>query len=194
MVQTLEKVTWTIYDLEVLPENPAIQYELIAGDLLVTRTPHYRHQHICSRVAAALELWSEKTGLGLTIINPGLIYSEIDSVIPDVVWVSNNRLAQIEDDSGHLTASPELVIEVLSSGKQNERRDKETKLKLYSIQGVQEYWIIDRFKKQVEIYRREQNQLTLTTTLMEQDEIFSTLLPGFSCRVSFLLGEKTGKF
>ena len=58
MAQTLEKVTWTIYDLEVLPENPAIQYELIAGELLVTRTPHYRHQHICSRVAAALELWS----------------------------------------------------------------------------------------------------------------------------------------
>ena len=194
MVQTLEKVTWTIYDLEVLPENPAIQYELIARDLLVTRTPHYRHQHICSRVAAALELWSEKTGLGLTIINPGLIYSEIDSVIPDVVWVSNNRLAQIEDDSGHLTASPELVIEVLSSGKENERRDKETKLKLYSIQGVQEYWIIDRFKRQMEVYRREQNQLTLTATLMDQDEIYSTLLPEFSCRVSFLLGEKTGKF
>ena len=194
MVQTLEKITWTIYDLEVLPENPAIQYELIAGDLLVTRTPHYRHQHICSRVAAALELWSEKTGLGLTIINPGLIYSEIDSVIPDVVWVSNNRLAQIEDDSGHLTASPELVIEVLSSGKENERRDKETKLKLYSIQGVQEYWIIDRFKKQVEVYRRDQGKLMLTVTLMGQDEIHSILLPNFSCIVSFILGEKARKF
>lgn len=190
MVQTLEKVTWTIYDLEVLPENPAIQYELIAGDLLVTRTPHYRHQHICSRVAAALEIWSEKTGLGLTIINPGLIYSEIDSVIPDVVWVSHIRLAQIEDESGHLTASPELVVEVLSSGKENERRDKETKLKLYSIQGVQEYWIIDRFKRQVEIYRREPNQLTLTATLMDQDEIYSTLLPKFNCQVSFILGGK----
>ena len=194
MVQAPAKLTWTIYDVEVLPENPAIQYELIAGDLLVTRTPHYRHQHICSRVAAALEMWSEKTGLGLTIINPGLIYSDIDSVIPDVVWVSHGRLAQIEDQSGHLTGAPELVIEVLSSGKDNERRDKETKLKLYSIQGVQEYWIIDRFKKQMEIYRREQNQLTLTATLMDQDEIYSTLLPEFTCRVSFLLGDKTGRF
>lgn len=194
MVQAPAKLTWTIYDVEVLPENPAIQYELIAGDLLVTRTPHYRHQHICSRVAAALEIWSEKTGLGLTIISPGLIYSDIDSVIPDVVWVSYGRLAQIEDPSGHLTASPELVIEVLSSGKENERLDKETKLKLYSIQGVQEYWVIDRFKGQVEIYRREQNQLSLTTTLMEQDEIYSTLLPEFTCQVSFLLGEKMGKF
>jgi Uma2 family endonuclease len=193
MVQAPAKLTWTIYDVEVLPDNPAIQYELIAGDLFVTRTPHYRHQHICSRVAA-LEIWSEKTSLGLTIINPGLIYSDLDSVIPDVVWVSYDRLAQIEDDAGHLTGSPELVIEVLSSGKDNERRDKETKLKLYSIQGVQEYWIIDRFKKQVEIYRREQNQLSLTATLMDQDEISSTLLPEFTCRVSFLLGDKTGRF
>ncbi|MFM7576732.1 MAG: Uma2 family endonuclease, partial [Microcystaceae cyanobacterium] len=64
MLQTPTKLTWTIQDIAVLPENPAIQYELIAGDLLVTRTPHYRHQHICSRVAVALELWSEKTGLG----------------------------------------------------------------------------------------------------------------------------------
>ena len=39
MVQAPAKLTWTIYDVEVLPENPAIQYELIAGDLLVTRTP-----------------------------------------------------------------------------------------------------------------------------------------------------------
>jgi Uma2 family endonuclease len=101
-------------------------------------------------VAAALEIWSEKTGLGLAIINPGLIYSDIDSVIPDVVWVSHNRLAQIEDQSGHLTASPELVIEVLSSGKDNERRDRETKLKLYSIQGVQEYWIINWQTQQVD--------------------------------------------
>ena len=192
MLQTPTKLTWTIQDIAVLPENPAIQYELIAGDLLVTRTPHYRHQHICSRVAAALELWSEKTGLGLTLINPDLIYSEIDSVIPDVVWVSYHRLAQIEDESGHLTASPELVIEVLSPGKDNERRDKETKLKLYSIQGVQEYWVIDRFKRQVETYCREQNQLSLTATLMGQDEIHSLLLPGFTCQVSFLLGEQLG--
>jgi Uma2 family endonuclease len=69
MVQAPAKLTWTIYDVEVLPENPAIQYELIAGDLLVTRTPHYRHQHICSRVAAALEMWSEKTG---ALLNQGM--------------------------------------------------------------------------------------------------------------------------
>lgn len=86
-----------------------------------------------------------------------MLFSEADSVIPDVVWVSRERLAQIaqiEDEAGHLIGAPELVIEVLSPGKQNEFRDKEAKLKLYSIYGVHEYWIVNRFTQQVEIYRR----------------------------------------
>ncbi len=190
MVQNLSKITWTIHDLAVMPENPAIQYEIIDGDLFVTRSPHYRHQTILLQVAAVLNTWSKQTELGITIINPGIIYSETDSVIPDVVWVSDERLAQIEDEAGHLTASPELVIEVLSPGKDNERRDKETKLKLYSIHGVQEYWIIDRFKQQVEIYRRENQKLALVATLSQSDQITSPLLPQFTCLVSIIFAEK----
>ncbi|MGB3513985.1 MAG: Uma2 family endonuclease [Microcoleaceae cyanobacterium] len=36
---------------------------------------------------------------------------------------------------------------------------KEAKLKLYSAQGVQEYWIVNRFTKQIEIYRRKNDRL-----------------------------------
>jgi len=190
MVQTLAKVTWTVQDLDVLPENPAIRYEIIAGELLMTRSPHYRHQVISLQVAAALNSWSIQSGLGVTIVGPGIIYTESDNVIPDVVWVSHGRLAKIEDEAGHLTASPELVIEVLSPGAEQERRDRQAKLKLYSVQGVEEYWIIDRFKQQVEIYRREQGRLVLVATLFKQDLITSPLLPEFSCSVKFVLGGK----
>lgn len=47
---------------------------------------------------------------------PGIIPSESDNVIPDVVWVSQERLALIEDEAGHLTGFPELIVEVLSPG------------------------------------------------------------------------------
>jgi len=70
-------------------------------------------------------------------------FSESDNVIPDVVWASNERLERLLDEAGHLTAAPELVVEVLSPGKKNERRDREAKLKLYSVQGVHEYWIVN---------------------------------------------------
>lgn len=180
MSQTIEQVRWTVYDLEVMPQNELTRYEIIDGELFVTRSPHRRHQQACVKFARQLDIWSESTGLGETIIAPGVIFSEEDSVIPDVVWVSKERLAQIEDEAGHLIGAPELIVEVLSPGKQNERRDKEAKLKLYSIQGVQEYWIANRLTKQVEVYRREKARLVLIATLLGNDQITSPLLPGFS--------------
>lgn len=101
-----------------------------------------------------------------------------------MVWVSRERLAHIEDEAGHLLGALELVIEVLSPGKQNERRDREAKLKLYSVQGVQEYWIVNRFSQQVEIYCRAKARLVLVATLLGNDEISSPLLPEFCCSIS----------
>ena len=52
-----------------------------------------------------------------------------------------------------------------------------------SIQGVQEYWIVDRFTQQVEVYRRNQAQLALLATLLSHDEIKTPLLPEFRASV-----------
>lgn len=179
MSQTSERVRWTVHDLEVLPQSEGTRYELVDGELFVTRSPHRRHQQVSGRVNSALDNWSEASGLGEAIPAPGIIPSDADNVIPDVVWVSKARLALIEDEAGHLTGFPELIVEVLSPGENNIRRDREAKLKLYSVQGVQEYWIVDRLAKRLEIYRRENAQLTLAATLLEEDEITSPLLPGF---------------
>ncbi|MDZ8189948.1 MAG: Uma2 family endonuclease [Nostoc sp. ChiSLP02] len=189
MNQAIDGVRWTVQDLEVLPENEWTRYEIINGKLFVTRTPHRRHQQVCVKISRQLDTWSDLSGLGETIVTPGIIFSQADSVIPDVVWVSRERLAQIEDEAGHLIGAPELVVEVLSPGKQNELRDKEAKLKLYSIQGVREYWIVDRFNQKVEVYRREKAQLVLVATLLDDDEITSPLLPGFSCSIRLFFPE-----
>ncbi|MFP4297733.1 MAG: Uma2 family endonuclease [Spirulinaceae cyanobacterium] len=180
MTQATQGIRWTIHDLEVLPQSEGTRSEIIAGELFMTRAPHYRHQQVIGKVFRQLDLWSENTGLGVAIITPGVIFADADSVIPDVVWVSYDRLAQIEDEAGHLTDAPELVVEVLSPGVQNQRRDREAKLKLYSIQGVREYWLCDRAIAQVEVYRRQNAQLQLTATLYPDDEITSPLLPGFA--------------
>ncbi|NEO46328.1 MAG: Uma2 family endonuclease, partial [Moorea sp. SIO4A3] len=45
--------------------------------------------------------------------------------------------------------------------------------------GVKEYWIVDRFRKQVEVYRRDKGKLTLVATLFDQDELTSPLFPNF---------------
>jgi Uma2 family endonuclease len=179
MSQVTNPIRWTIHDLDALPENEGIYREIIDGELFVTRAPHWKHQQIIARLTRIFENWSEQYGEGNTLPSPGIIPSEEDSVIPDLVWVSNERLAQIEDKAGHFIGFPELVVEVLSPGERNIYRDKEAKLKLYGQGGVQEYWIVDRFSNQLEIYRQEKGQLTLKSSLTTTDTLTSPLLPGF---------------
>jgi Uma2 family endonuclease len=183
--RTTDKVRWTAADLELFPDN-GNRYEIVDGDLLVTRAPDWRHQKASTRISTALDTWSLSTGLGEAVQAPGVIFTDADNVIPDVVWVSRERLAVLLDEAGHLIGAPELVVEVLSPGNENERRDRELKLKLYSERGVQEYWIIDWQKRQVEVYRREQVLLRLVNTLFPPDQLTSPLLPNFLYPVSQL--------
>jgi Uma2 family endonuclease len=177
-----EKIRWTTADLELFPDDGQ-RYEIIDGELFVTRAPHWKHQNVGDNVCTQLKLWSRETGLGDAATGVGIIFNDADNVIPDVVWVSNQRLSEILDEAGHLTGAPELVIEVLSLGEFQKKRDKQLKLKLYSVQGVREYWIFDREKETVEIYRRENGVLKLAATLYKEDNLTSPLLPGFSCAV-----------
>ncbi|AFY34139.1 Uma2 family endonuclease [Calothrix sp. PCC 7507] len=179
-------VRWTTDDLELFAGDRRNRYEIIDGELFVTKAPHWDHQSSCTNIGTALTIWSDETGLGKVAIAPGIIFSDADNVIPDVVWATNQRLELLLDEAGHLTGAPELVVEVLSPGEKNEKRDRESKLKLYSVQGVQEYWICDRLQKKVEVYRRQQTTLKLVATLFSQDELTSPLLPGFYCLVSKL--------
>lgn len=182
---TTEKVRWTSADLELFPDDGK-RYEIIDGELFVTRAPHWGHQRTCLKIGRVLDDWSQSSGLGQAAIAPGIIFSDADNVIPDVVWASNERLAFLLDESGHLTAAPELMVEVLSTGQENEKRDRELKLKLYSSKGVREYWIVDWRLQQVEVYRREQAALVQVATLFTSDELSSPLLPGFACPVAQL--------
>jgi Uma2 family endonuclease len=182
---TDERVRWSSSDLMLFPDN-GYRYEIIDGDLFVTRAPHWGHQRVSGNIHSELRAWSLKTGLGEAVATPGIIFSDADNVIPDLVWIRKERLAMLLDESGHLTGAPDLVVEVLSAGVENERRDREAKLKLYASRGVQEYWIVDWRLQQIEVYRRQQAVLKLTATLFNKDVLTSSLLIGFSCSVDGL--------
>ncbi len=179
---------WTSKDLELLPDDGK-RYEIIDGELYVSKQPHLDHQLVCSRVWELLQLWSRQTKAGIAIFAPGVIFADDDDVAPDVVWISRERFAIARQPDGKLHSAPELVVEVLSPGTTNAARDRETKLKLYSRRGVLEYWIVNWQERNAEVYRREEAALKLQSTLYEGDTIQSPHLPSFSCQVSQIFAD-----
>jgi Uma2 family endonuclease len=177
---------FTSADLEAFPLDDGKRYEIIDGELYVSRQPHLNHQRVCHRAAFKLQQWSDASGQGEAIPAPGVIFATDDDVAPDIVWMSSQRSATIVATDGKLHAAPELIVEVLSPGSANEKRDREAKLKLYSRRGVDEYWIIDWQQRRIEVFRREDASLALTATLSEADTLTTPLLSGFVCRVADL--------
>lgn len=173
---------WTSADLDAFPDDGK-RYEIIDGELYVSRQPHWDHQMVCGQVFALLQSWSLGTGAGRTNLAPGVIFADDDDVAPDVVWASTGRLAAALSADGKLYAPPELVVEVLSPGATNERRDRDARLKLYSRRGVDEYWILDWRARSLTIYRRTggaDGPLQPATTLQDSGIVQSPLLPGFT--------------
>ncbi len=172
----------TIADLDSLPDD-GNRYELIDGDLYVSRTPHINHQFAISNLLYAIKDYLNRNPIGKVIPEPGVIFSDYDAVIPDVAYVSNERFGKIVA-GGKFTAAPDLVIEILSPGSENERRDRNVKRRLYSVRGVRKYWIVDVQASVVEVYRPQDANLNLVATLSGEDEITTSLLPGFGCKVA----------
>lgn len=177
---------FTSKDLEALPKIEGVRYEIIDGELFVSNAPHWHHQFAADGIVTVLRPWSNATRLGVTMTGPGLVFADDQDVIPDLIWISRERLARGQDAAGHFTIAPELVVEVLSPGSANERRDREIKLSLYSRRGVDEYWIVDWRARTVEVYRRRESALQLVGALSNEDTLTSPLLPGFSCPIASL--------
>ena len=181
-----QDIRFTTADLELLPDN-GDRYEVIDGELFVTRSPHWNHNKAASRLCNALDSWSLSEGFGEAVNTPGVVFDVENAVEPDAVWIADKaKLPELLDSAGHLTQAPELVIESLSSGERNERRDREVKLKLYSVRGVREYWIVDWRTAKLEVYRRENSRLVLVETLFSGDLLSSPLLPGFQVAIEIL--------
>lgn len=64
---TTDRVCWTTTDIELLANNDGTRYEIIDGELFVTKAPHWMHQETCGNIYS-LKNWSRAKGLGLLSI------------------------------------------------------------------------------------------------------------------------------
>ncbi len=176
----------TVDDLEALPDD-GNRYELFEGELFVSRAPGLSHQRVLGNIHAIIRVYLEQNPTGEILLTPGVIFDEFNSAIPDAVFSSHQRISEIVSGE-RIVKAPELVIEIVSPGKENARRDREVKRQVYGKHGVKEYWIADPLNRSLEIYRLKSQTLALAETLMDEDEITSSVLPGFKCQARQIFG------
>ena len=173
----------TIADWEAMPHGDGNRYEIIEGELFVSCSPGLTHERVLINLILLIGNFLKTNHIGEIVGNVGVILSEFSAVIPDlVVFVNEQRDTIIAND--RLTGPPALVIEVLSPGSANARRDRVTKLQLYDKHGVAEYWIIHPKNMTVERYVHQGSALTLLETLHDEQILSTSALPGWSCQVS----------
>ncbi len=175
--------------LEKMPRDENLRYELIGGEIFVSTAPRFIHQLLVTRLLTAISKYLENNPSGIVLTTPGLIFSEFDGVIPDLIYISHERLDEIlDEESGKFHGAPEIVIEILSPGKANARRDLQIKRELYEIYKVSEYWVVDPFEKQVSVFRFEKGELKKTETFKENEILKTKTLSGFELNLSELFG------
>jgi len=169
-----------VSDLDLMPDD-GNRYELIEGKLFVSRAPGLPHQRILANLIVLLKIFLDAHPLGEMFPTPGVIFDNHNAVIPDIVFIRRERLPDIAADE-KVTGAPDLAIEIVSLGAENARRDRIVKLQTYSKFGVREYWVVDGYRRTIEVYRLEQERLALVATLTNDEELTTPLLPEFSCR------------
>ncbi len=186
--KTEEKTDFITNDyLKKMPRDENLRYELIGGEIFVSTAPRFIHQLLATRIVLEFGDYLKINPVGHILTTPGLIFSEFDGVIPDLIFISHEKTEEILDEKGgKFHGAPEIVIEILSPGRANARRDLQIKRELYEIYKVPEYWVVNPFEKKISVYKFKGGELKNTKTYQENETLITKSLPDFNLNISKL--------
>ncbi|HYL04463.1 MAG TPA: Uma2 family endonuclease [Thermoanaerobaculia bacterium] len=135
-------------DYDRLPDEP--RYELVFGRFHLTPSPFPRHQVVAQMLWLHFYRIAAAAG-GFVFLAPlDVVLADHSVVQPDLLYMSAVRLELV---GNRIEGAPDLVVEVLSLG--TARYDRGRKLQLYSLYGIEEYWLVDHERRQIEFLTRQ---------------------------------------
>jgi len=158
-----------------LPED--LRAELIDGRIVPTPTPDPSHQALVGDLLSALcdhlsETWRHRVLPGPCVVR----LDDYTVLAPDVLVLPEGTQATPRPWKIPL---PVLVIEVIDPP--TEGRDRDVKPPLYRAGGVREEWIVDPFRKTIEVHDLKAG---MSAVYREGDTARSTAVAGFSVEVT----------
>ena len=181
-------VKLTYDDFVRFPEDGK-RHELIDGEHYVTPSPNTKHQRVLGNLHLTIGAWLEDHPIGKVFLAPyDVVFSQFDVVEPDLVYLSNERAAQVITPL-HARGTPELVVEIASKG--TRKRDDTIKRRLYERMGVSEYWIVDPMSDTIRLYRRDAERFGRPLELSREagDVLTTPLLPGLDLPLARMFRE-----
>jgi Uma2 family endonuclease len=97
-----------------------------------------------------------------------------------VIWAGLGRQPILETDV------PTIVVEFVSAGRRSWKRDYIEKRDEYLTLGVVEYWVINRFERNMTVFRKKRAKKDAERVISERDVYCSDLLPGFELKLARL--------
>jgi Uma2 family endonuclease len=158
-------------------------YELINGVLVVSPTPSRKDRDPNEELGFWLRLYKHQhpqgSSLDLNLYEEMIETKQNRRRADHAIWAGLGR----DPKEGEI---PTIVVEFVSSGKVNQDRDDITKRAEYREIGVREYWVIDRFRRTLTVFRfgseSDQEQV-----ISEKQHYETPLLPGLVLPLARLL-------
>ncbi|HOU14371.1 MAG TPA: Uma2 family endonuclease [Anaerolineae bacterium] len=161
---------------------PEQRTELIKGEVAVMSPASVEHGKITMRIGARLEAYASRVGVGqVYAAETGFIIGRNPDTVraPDVAFVRQERVADMEDTTGFGRFAPDLAVEVVSPN--DSAAYLRRKVSDWLQAGAQQVWVIYPDTATVEVHLPNRRAYTLTgEDTLEGGE----LLPGFTCPVA----------
>lgn len=176
-------------EFDAIPSSrfaPGYRYEVINGVLVVSPPVSDAEADPNDELGHLLRTYQETAPRGSTL----------DRTMPErlvpgtpnrrrcdrAIWTGLGRVPDTRRDV------PTIVIEFVSSSKRDALRDYDLKRNEYLAAGVKEYWIIDRFRRVMTVYREGASGPTYDI-VTETQNYQTGLLPGFVLPLSRILAK-----
>jgi Uma2 family endonuclease len=158
------------------------RYELIREVLVVSPMPPANERDANGQLGSWLRNYGEshanRSHLDATLYEHPVSAGENRRQTDRVLWIGLGRIPRRGE-------TPTVVVEFVSEGRRDRKRDYEEKRDEYRAIGVREYWIIDRFNRCMTVHHFE-GRKSRRRILKENQNFTTELLPGFEFSLAAL--------
>jgi Uma2 family endonuclease len=172
--------------MRLAPEDA--KAELIEGEFRIMPPPFDIHERLQGLLFTVIHLFASRFELGQVRGSRSAVnIDEHNTYEPDILFVSRAREHIITES--HLTAAPDLVVEILSAS--TARYDRGPKLAGYSAAGVRELWLIDPYGPAGTQFFQQQDGKLVEVAAVD-GVLHSLALPGFELHTAWLWPDERG--